>query len=132
MNLWLILFGLIGGVIGGMGMGGGTLLIPLLTLFGGISQHLAQSINLIAFLPMATVALIFHIKNKLVDFKRGFLVIIPAMATAILGAMLAKLTPADLLKFIFGIFLIVLGVCQFISIFFMKTKKAKEGDRAKK
>ena len=48
-----ILAGAIGGIIGGMGMGGGTLLIPLLTIFLGISQKLAQAYNLISFLIMA-------------------------------------------------------------------------------
>ena len=44
-----IIIGVAGGVIGGMGMGGGTLLIPLLTLFTGADQHLAQAVNLIAY-----------------------------------------------------------------------------------
>ena len=34
----LILFGFLAGIIGGMGMGGGTILIPLLTIFLSISQ----------------------------------------------------------------------------------------------
>ena len=53
----------LGGIIGGMGMGGGTLLIPLLTLAAGVEQHLAQAINLMSFVPMSIVALIIHKKN---------------------------------------------------------------------
>ena len=68
-TILLIIIGLLGGVIGGMGMGGGTLLIPLLTIFAGMEQHAAQALNLIAFVPMSVVALGIHIKNKLVDFK---------------------------------------------------------------
>ena len=64
-----VLFGLLGGIIGGMGMGGGTLLIPLLTIFLSIEQKTAQSINLLAFIPMALVALIIHFKNKMVMTK---------------------------------------------------------------
>ena len=45
-----VLFGLLGGLIGGMGMGGGTILIPLLTLFLNIPQLQAQTINLISFI----------------------------------------------------------------------------------
>lgn len=41
------------GLLGGMGMGGGTILIPALTIFLGVEQHAAQAANLIAFLPMA-------------------------------------------------------------------------------
>ena len=69
--LWLILFGIIGGVLGGMGMGGGTLLIPLLTIFLNISQQNAQGINLIAFLPMSIVAII--IENTCCNARIKFL-----------------------------------------------------------
>ena len=69
--------GIVGGVIGGMGMGGGTLLIPLLTIFSGVEQHMAQAINLIAFIPTAIVALIVHIRNKLVEKKHILIVAIP-------------------------------------------------------
>ena len=67
--LLYIIIGVTGGVIGGMGMGGGTLLIPLLTLATGTEQHVAQAINLIAFIPLSVVALIIHARNKLLDCK---------------------------------------------------------------
>ena len=47
----LILAGIVGGIIGGMGMGGGTLLIPILTIFLDVPQKNAQAINLVAFIP---------------------------------------------------------------------------------
>ena len=61
-----ILIGLGSGVLGGMGMGGGTALIPLLTIFTSVHQKTAQAINLISFIPMAVVALFLHVKNGLV------------------------------------------------------------------
>ena len=36
--LWFLLAGLLGGVLAGMGMGGGTLTIPLLVLALGVDQ----------------------------------------------------------------------------------------------
>ncbi|MGB9679340.1 MAG: sulfite exporter TauE/SafE family protein, partial [Thermoanaerobacteraceae bacterium] len=45
----LFFIGILSGIIGGMGLGGGTILIPALTIFAGIEQHLAQSINLLSF-----------------------------------------------------------------------------------
>ena len=41
------LIGFFAGIIGGMGMGGGTILIPALVLFANIDPKLAQSINLL-------------------------------------------------------------------------------------
>ena len=71
--MWIlyILFGIIGGVFCGLGMGGGTLLIPLISLIG-ISQKASQTINLISFILTSTVALIFHFKNNLVNCKNIF------------------------------------------------------------
>ena len=67
--LWYALAGVLAGIPGGMGMGGGTVLIPLLTVFLSVAQHPSQAVNLITFIPMAVVVLIFHIKNKLVAHK---------------------------------------------------------------
>ena len=51
--LVFLVCGVCGGVLGGMGMGGGTLLIPLLTIFCGVEQGIAQGVNLLSFLPMS-------------------------------------------------------------------------------
>ena len=56
MEILIIIFGFIAGVAGGMGMGGGTLLVPLLS-FLDIPQHTVQSANLLSFLPMCAAAL---------------------------------------------------------------------------
>ena len=60
--IWYIITGLCAGIVAGMGMGGGTLLIPVLTLALGLEQHAAQGVNVIAFLPAAVAALVVHAK----------------------------------------------------------------------
>ena len=124
--LWLILIGVVGGVLGGMGMGGGTLLIPLLNIFLGIEQNVAQGINLLAFLPMSVVALIIHFKNKMVEAKDSFWIIITGVISAVGGALLANIVEPKDLKIYFAIFLILLGVFQFVSIFIFKPQKDKK------
>ena len=103
--LYLILAGVISGVIGGMGMGGGTLLIPILTIFLSFQQKSAQAINLLAFIPMSLVALFIHIKNKLVDFKVGIPIMLVGILFSIGGSFLASLIDNVLLKKIFAIFI---------------------------
>ena len=110
--LWLFIAGLISGIIGGMGMGGGTLLIPILTIFLGFKQKNAQAINLLVFIPMSLFALIIHIKNKLVDFKVGIPVILSGLIFSILGSYLASVLSNALLKKIFAIFLLLVGINQ--------------------
>lgn len=102
--------GAIGGVFGGMGMGGGTLLIPALTFLFSVEQKLAQSLNLLAFLPMSIVALIIHIKNKRVDFKNSLFMIIPALIFSIGFSLLSSILKSKFLKSAFGYFLILLSL----------------------
>lgn len=124
--LIFIAIGAAGGLIGGMGMGGGTLLIPLLTLFTGTDQHLAQAVNLIAFIPMSIVALVIHIKNKLVEFRHVLITAIPAVAASVGASLLSKIVDGKSLSVYFGIFLMILGVYQLICAVVAFVKKQKD------
>ena len=118
----LIIFGIIGGVLGGMGMGGGTLLIPLLTLGLNLTQQNAQAINLLAFLPMSIFALIIHFKNKLVKYKFSIPIAITGVVSSVASSFLASSIDSKSLSMWFGIFLIVLGVFNIISIWIFGVK----------
>ncbi|CDE73168.1 putative permease [Acidaminococcus sp. CAG:917] len=102
--------GLVGGILGGMGMGGGTLLVPILTVFLSMAQKTSQFMNLVAFIPMSVVCLFLHFKNKLVDFKKVLFILIPAVIMAIASSFLAVKADGDFLQKGFGIFLILLAV----------------------
>ena len=126
--------GLAGGVIGGMGMGGGTLLIPLLTLLCGVEQRVAQAVNLIAFAPMAFLSLSEHKKNGLLVTDNILYLIIPAAALSFVGALLTEYIRNEQLSRAFGIFLMVLSVVQFFTAFKESDKskgKSREANKAK-
>ena len=55
-----ILAGVLGGIVAGMGMGGGTLLIPLLSIFLGVAQKEAQLLNVFSFVIMAIFVVYIH------------------------------------------------------------------------
>lgn len=120
MSIWAIilyvLFGIIAGVFGGLGMGGGTLLIPLLTIFLDFEQKLAQGINLVSFLVMALFSLIIHFKNGYVHTKGIWLIIASGVVFSIAGALLAGIVPSRVLRMLFGGFLCVLSVVQVVKI----------------
>ena len=109
----LILFGFLAGVVGGMGMGGGTVLVPLLS-FIDLPQKTIQAINLVSFLPMCSVALIFHAKNKLVETKHVLWLIIPAIIFAVVGAFVADVASNEVLRLCFAVFLIAVGIWQLV------------------
>jgi uncharacterized membrane protein YfcA len=111
----LITIGFLSGIVAGMGIGGGTLLVPGLVFLTGISQHAAQGINLVVFMPVAISALCIHIKNKRINFKMaGYLSLIGAVG-AFCGAHIAVAVPSDMLRKGFGIFLLIIGILELFS-----------------
>lgn len=110
----LALVGFLSGIISGMGIGGGTILIPSLVIFNNIKQQDAQGVNLIVFLPVAIIALITHYKKGNIDFSFAKLIIIGGIVGAIIGSILAvKINPSNLRKY-FGIFLLIIGIYELL------------------
>lgn len=105
-----LLLGIIGGIPAGMGMGGGTVTIPLLVLIGGVGQKIAQSANLFSFLPMSAGVLKKHADNGLLQTGGIAWIILPALLASALGTTIASYLPAEFLGKAFGIFLVALGV----------------------
>lgn len=109
--LLLLLCGFLGGVLGGMGLGGGTALVPLLTLLN-VDQRVAQGLNLFSFLPMALFALSVHKKNGLLETKDLPALFFSALPCSALGALFAASLPSPVLKSLFGALLIVLSLLR--------------------
>jgi len=120
--LWFSLIAVLSGVFAGMGMGGGTFLIPLVTILMNVEQNIAQCINLLVFVPMAIITIIIYAKQKLIDFKNWWLVSVPACVVSTIGVILAVELPGSILKIIFGSFIAVIGVVQIIIMIVKKFK----------
>ena len=112
MTAWLLplAVGVGTGILSAWGVGGGTLLLLVMTLFLGVEQSTAQGINLLYFLPTAVCALIFHIKNRLIRWNIVLPAAIAGAATAVLTAWLATRLDTGLLRKLFGGFLLLVGV----------------------
>ena len=124
----IIIVSLLSGIVSGMGMGGGTLLIPLLTLFCSVSQIQAQCLNLLSFIPTSMLATGIHIKNKLVKFPY-LLLSIPALISSVLTSFCAHLVDADFLRIGFGVFLAGLGMLNLVSLFLKKSAEMDEKNK---
>ena len=133
MSIILLVVGVASGIVAGMGMGGGTLLIPILTIFFSFIQQEAQGINLLVFLPGAIVSLIIHCKNKLVNFAVGVPIIIVGVIASVGGSMLAMKIESKILKTLFGIFLLIIGGFQIVMIIrqIIQNKKKKNDNKYK-
>lgn len=116
-----VITGLISGMVSGTGMGGGTILILILSVFMGIEQHTAQATNLVFFVPTSISAIITTIKEKLINWKIGIPVAISGIVGAILGAKISVNMDVEHLKKYFGIFLIMISIYEIYSL--IKTYK---------
>lgn len=122
------IIGLISGIVSGTGMGGGTILIFLLSFLLGVEQHVAQATNLIFFIPTSIVAIIVNIKDKNIDIKLAIIISIFGILGAIWGANISIHTDVNLLKKFFGAFLAVIAMHEIYSIAkqYKKAKKDKQ------
>ena len=132
-NMKEILMGLIAGIVSGTGMGGGTVLILLLTALCGIEQHIAQATNLIFFIPTSIVAIIPIWKYKLIDKKLALTISILGAVGAAIGAIASTKTNVEILKKYFGIFLIGIAIWEIYSFFKQYIfKEKRENNNMKK
>jgi uncharacterized membrane protein YfcA len=110
--LLYIFIGFLSGIIGGLGLGGGTILIPILVIFMNVNTKIAQSVNLLSSIPMTIIALWIHIKNKNVVFKIVIPIVLFGVCGAICGSILSSYLKAKLLKRLFGVLLIIVGISE--------------------
>ncbi|MCL2577534.1 MAG: sulfite exporter TauE/SafE family protein [Defluviitaleaceae bacterium] len=107
-----ILVGLASGIISGMGIGGGAILIPALTIFLDIGQQKAQNINLLYFLPTALFAIFVHKKNGNIEKKGLPSLILWGIPGAITGALIAVKIDANYLRKGFAVFLLMMAAYE--------------------
>lgn len=126
-----IFFGFIAGIITSLGMGGGTILILLLTIFLNINQHVSQATNLIFFIPTSIISVIINIKNKKINFKIAKQIIFYGIIGAIIGSIVSMYLPNKKLKKIFGIFLFIIAIFQIYEIYTTHRKTKKTDNKSK-
>ncbi len=125
--LLLLLASCFSGIFAGMGMGGGTFLIPILSLFFGYTQIICQSTNVLCFIVLAVLCSVVYIKNKLIDFKALICVALPASVIAFFSSFFAIKTSSEVLSICFACFIILVGVFYFIKTI-VNMVKAKESN----
>ena len=124
-----ILIGLISGTVAALGMGGGTVLILLLSIFSDYDQHLIQGTNLIFFIPTSIVAIYMNIKNKTIDFKISKLIIFAGILGAIIGSFLSFKFDSKILRKYFGVFLLFIAALEIYSLIKQYKQDKKENNK---
>lgn len=112
-----VLIGMFSGIFSGVGMGGGTVLIFLLTSLTGMEQHIAQATNLIYFVPTAISAIIVNYREKNIDVKLASIISIFGAIGAVIGAKISVNIDVIKLKKLFGIFLAIIAIHEIYTLF---------------
>ena len=108
MDALALLIGVIGGVASGLlGIGGGTIVVPALVYFFGMSQHKAQGTILGAFLPpVALLAFWKYYRSGQADIRVAALLAVGLFVGAYFGAAISLSLPETTLRRVFGCFLV--------------------------
>ena len=105
-QLWFILLGFIAGVLGSMlGLGGGIVMVPVLT-FLGFSPTTAASNSLFAALSNAIASTISYSKQKRIEVTLGLKLGLLSIPGTVLGAIISTDVTPGIFKILFGLILI--------------------------
>jgi uncharacterized membrane protein YfcA len=107
-DLLLVLVGLFAGAVGGvLGVGGGLVFVPALTVGLGVPQTIAQGTSLAAIVPTSLVGAVTADRDGNVIRSRVVAMGVLAALGAAAGALLALALPTGVLVRVFGAFLVV-------------------------
>ncbi len=102
------------GFVGSLtGLGGGVIIIPLLTLLLGVDIHYAIGTALVAVIATSTGSAAAYVKEGITNLRLGMLLEIATTIGAIIGAMLVAYFNPNVIAVIFGIVLIYSAINSF-------------------
>lgn len=109
--LSLMLIGIIAGVLSGLvGVGGGVVMVPLLILLLGFSQHQAQGTSLaVLVVPVTAVAVFNYYKEGYINWKHAAIIAVFFVVGGYFGSKIAINLDQKMLKKVFAVILLILG-----------------------
>lgn len=114
--LSLIAIGILAGIFSGfMGVGGGVVMIPLMILWLGFTQHQAQGTSLAVLAVPVTflAAYTYHVSGHPINWKFALIIAVSFVIGGFLGSKLALRIDQTVLKKIFALVLVVAAIKLF-------------------
>ncbi|RWY57277.1 sulfite exporter TauE/SafE family protein [Mucilaginibacter gilvus] len=97
----------IAGLLGSLtGLGGGVVIIPLLTLLLGVDIHYAIGASLVSVIATSSGSAAAYVKEGITNIRLGMFLEIATTLGALAGAMLAIYIPTHYIAILFGVILI--------------------------
>jgi uncharacterized membrane protein YfcA len=102
--------GLVLGTLGGLfGIGGGLIAIPIIGLFFGLDQLMAQGTALVMVVPNVVLAVRRYNQHNRIDLRQAAALAIPGLCSALLASHIALSLPSEVMRLFFVVFLLVLA-----------------------
>jgi len=96
------------GALGAMvGLGGGVIIIPILTILMGINIHYAIGASIVSVIATSSGAAATYVKDKMTNLRIGMFLELATTTGAIVGAAVAVYLNSTLLAIVFGSILLV-------------------------
>jgi uncharacterized membrane protein YfcA len=108
--IFVVLGGLFGFAGGLFGIGGAFLAIPVLGIFAGLSEQVAQGTAIAMALPNVTVGLWTYARKGRFDRRIAATLALTALPVTYGAARVATLLPSATLRIAFAVFLLVVGL----------------------
>ena len=108
LTFFLILFGssVAAGALGALlGLGGGVIIVPILTLMAGLNIHYAIGASIVSVIATSSGAAATYVKDKITNLRLGMFLEMATTTGAVVGAMVAGLLPGRVLSVVFGLVL---------------------------
>ena len=108
----LIIIGLLAGLLSGLvGVGGGILMIPLLIIFLGFTQHQAQGTALFAMLPpIGILAAINYYKEGFVKWEYATVIALTFVVGGYFGSKLSISLPDQIVRKFFAFVMLIAAI----------------------
>lgn len=97
-------------ILSGLGLGSAGIFVLYLTFFAGFPQIEAQGINLCFFLLSGGTSLLLHVRRRQIPWRLVVFLTACAIPGTLLGATLARVLDAELVRRLFGGMLVVTGM----------------------
>ncbi|HEY3868469.1 MAG TPA: sulfite exporter TauE/SafE family protein [Actinocrinis sp.] len=111
-GLTLVIGVVVGAWSAAMGIGGGSLTVPVLILLFGVGAHTAEGTSLLVMLPNSVTASVQHLRQHTASPRLGAALACGAAPGAVAGASLALVLSATALDWVFGLFLLFIAAQQ--------------------
>ena len=110
-KLKVLFIGLLTGIVNGLfGSGGGTIVVPALVFILGLEDHKSHATAISIILPLTIVSTLIYFKNGIIDFKISLIIASGGIIGGYIGAKLLNKIPKNILRKIFGLFMIIAGI----------------------